>query len=326
MKNANNLILGGILILLGGALLGMVNHWFTFDVSMRQIAKFWPLLIILAGLAVMMDSKRSVMNSTSVLLVALAIPFGIYNCTSSTFSKVEEKWSDGNIEFEANISEDDEPASNDSLNHSNYIIEKSDAIKRAELIIEGGAAQFLLKPAVSGQLFSADTKNGGKNSNYSVREETSGDNQKVTFKMKGKKNIKWNDKDHDRKITFHLNEEPIWKIKMGIGAGDVQYDLSSFKVDEIALETGASNINLKMGSLVDDAEVKIESGVANIEIAIPEAVGCEIKMDGALNAKDFEGFIKVKSGLYQTPGYDSASKKIRIDMDSGMSNFVVKRY
>lgn len=326
MKNANNLILGGILILLGGALLGMVNNWFTFDVSMRQIAKFWPLLIILAGLAVMLDSKRSVMNSTSVLLVALAIPFGIYNCTSNTLSKVEENWNDGDIEFDANISEDGEVSINDSLNHSNYTIEKSAEIKRAELIIEGGAAQFLLQPATGSQLFAADTKNGGRSSNYSLREETNGDNQKVTFKMKGKKNIKWNDKDNDRKITFHLHEEPIWNIKMGIGAGDVQYDLSTFKVEKIALETGASNINLKMGSLVDDAEVKIESGVANIEIKVPEAVGCEIKMDGALNAKDFEGFTKVSSGLYQTPGYDSASKKIRIDMDSGMSNFVVKRY
>ncbi len=333
MKNTNNIFLGVILILLGGLALGLVNDWFDFDISMRQIARFWPVLIILAGVAVMLDSRRSLLNSTSVLLVALAIPFGIYNCTSSTFKKVEDRINREGFDFDVDISDNDAEFSYEDGNDSTtsgsdnqvYKVNKAAGVKSAELKIGGGAAQFLLEEADSEQLFSADTRMSGTNG-FSLREETSGNHQKVTFKMKSQKNIRLKEKGLDRKVTMKLSTEPVWDIDMEIGAGDLKYDLTPYKVSKINLETGASNINLKMGDLMNESTVKIESGVANIHIEVPEGVGCEIKMDGALNAKNFTGFTKIKSGLYRTEGFDNAAKKIYIDTDSGMSNFTVRRY
>jgi len=332
MKNTNNIFLGVILIALGGLALGLVNNWFSFDVSMRQIARFWPVLIILAGVAVMLDSRRSLMNSTSVLLVALAIPFGIYNCTSNTFKKVEDRLNEKGFDFDVDVDDNDNEFTYDegsdsssSANHQTYKVDKIAGVKSAELSIGGGAAQFLLEKADAGQLFAADTRLAGV-SGFALREENSGTHQKVSFKMKGKNNIHLNDKGIDRKVILKLNTEPVWDIDMEIGAGDLKYDLTPYKVRKINLETGASNIDLKLGDLMNESTVKIESGVANIDIEVPEGVGCEIKMDGALNAKNFTGFTKIKSGLYRTEGFDSAAKKIYIDTDSGMSNFTVKRY
>ncbi|MCD8538409.1 MAG: DUF5668 domain-containing protein [Leadbetterella sp.] len=332
MKNSNNIFLGAILIVLGGLALGLVNNWFSFDISMREVARFWPLLIILAGVAVMLDSRRSLMNSTSVLLVALAIPFGIYNCTSNTFKKVEDKINHQGFDFDVDINDDDSDFTYDegkdsssAGSHQTYQVEKTAGVKSAELKIGGGAAQFLLEQAGPDQLFAADTRHAGVNG-FSLREETSGNHQKVTFKMKNQKNIRLNDKGLNRKVLLKLNTEPVWDIDMEIGAGDVKYDLAAYKVEKINLETGASNIDLKLGDLLSESTVKIESGVANINIEVPEGVGCEIKMDGALNAKNFTGFTKIKSGLYRTEGFDSAAKKIYIDTDSGMSNFTVRRY
>ena len=330
MKNSNNIFLGVILILLGGLALGLVNDWFNFDISMRQISRFWPVLIILAGVAVMLDSRRSMLNSTSVLLVALAIPFGIYNCTSSTIKKVEDRISSKGFDFDVDISDEDssfsyEEGGDSASSHQTYKVDKIEGVKTADLTIGGGAAQFLLEPSVPEQLFSADTRLAGV-SGFTLREENSGNHQKVSFQMKSQKNIRLNDKGLDRKVTLRLNTEPIWDIAMEIGAGDVQYDLTPYKVEKIKLETGASNIHLKMGDLIDKSEVKIESGVANINIEVPQGVGCEIKMGGALNARNFTGFTKIKSGLYRTEGFDNAAKKILIDTDSGMSNFTVRRY
>lgn len=327
MKNTNNIFLGAILILLGGLALGLVNNWFSFDISMREIARFWPVLIILAGVAVMLDSRRSMLNSTSVLLVALAIPFGIYNCTSNTFKKVEDRFSEKGFDFDVDISDDDSTFTYEegATTHQTYKVDKNEGVKTAELNIGGGAAQFLLEEASSDQLFAADTRLAGV-SDFTLREETSGSHQKVSFKMKSQKKVRLNDKGLSRKVTLKLNTEPVWNIDMEIGAGDLKYDLTPYKVEKINLETGASNIDLKMGDLVNESTVKIESGVANIHIEVPEGVGCEIKMDGALNAKNFTGFTKINSRLYRTEGFDSAAKKIYIDTDSGMSNFTVRRY
>ena len=333
MKNSNNIFLGAILILLGGLALGVTNDWFDFDISMREIARFWPLLIILAGLAVILDNKRTVLNATTVLLVALAIPFGIYNCTNSTIDRVSDKISQKGFDFDVDINDEDsdfsyeEGTGSDSgkVDHQTFKVDSKADVKTVKLNISGGAAQFLLSEPTSSELFLADTRMADA-STFSLKEEASGAEHRIDFKMKSEKNIKINKGGINRKVTFKINPQPVWDINMEVGAGDVQYDLSQYKIEKIKLETGASNVKLKMGSLLNEARVDIDSGVANINIDVPEGVGCEIKMDGALNAKNFTGFTKIKSGLYRTEGFESASKKIYIDTDSGMSSFTVNRY
>jgi hypothetical protein len=49
-------------------------------------------------------------------------------------------------------------------------------------------------------------------------------------------------------------------------------------------------------------------------------------MDGALNSKEFDGFKKLKSDLYQTANFDSTKKKIYIKIDSGVSSLDINRY
>jgi hypothetical protein len=45
-----------------------------------------------------------------------------------------------------------------------------------------------------------------------------------------------------------------------------------------------------------------------------------------LNAKDFDDFEKVGNGVWQTKGYNTATKKITLNVDSGLSSLKVDRY
>ena len=123
-----------------------------------------------------------------------------------------------------------------------------------------------------------------------------------------------------------MNEKPVWSIDLGIGAGKGDFDFSNYKVKRLDLETGAASIDIKFGDKVDNATVEVKSGVASVKFRVPEGVGCEIRMDGALNSKDFDGFEKVRSGVWQTEGYDKATKKITFDVESGLSSLKVSRY
>lgn len=49
-------------------------------------------------------------------------------------------------------------------------------------------------------------------------------------------------------------------------------------------------------------------------------------MDGALNAKDFNGFAKDKPGHWKTDNFESAKNKIFIEIESGLSAVTVDRY
>jgi hypothetical protein len=49
-------------------------------------------------------------------------------------------------------------------------------------------------------------------------------------------------------------------------------------------------------------------------------------MDGALNAKDFDGFSKSSSGTWKTDNFETATNKIYLEIKSGLSAVSVDRY
>ncbi|MGF1922670.1 MAG: hypothetical protein ACQUHE_00715 [Bacteroidia bacterium] len=111
-----------------------------------------------------------------------------------------------------------------------------------------------------------------------------------------------------------------------IGAGEVDFDLSNYKVRTFNIDGGMASIDVKIGDMLAITDVNMQLGMADITIKIPKGSGCRIKTKTGLSSKDFDGFNKLENGTYETANYQSSSKKIFINLDGGLSDFKVKRY
>jgi len=328
MKNNGNTFWGAILVALGVLMLGVVNDWFQFEVSMREIAKYWPILIIIGGIAVFFTPKRTVFNPTTALLVAFAIPLAIYNASTAAIDNVKAEFNDDfdfDVEMDDNFTFDTD-SMNSSNSSQNFSVAFDPSVQEVNLEIGGGAAEFFLSEASSSDVFSADTKLF-KNK-FNLEDEKKGTTQDISFKMSSKNG---SDNFHIGKgmnndVNLKLSKAPIWNLDLGIGAGELKFDLSDYKVKDIKMETGAADISLKMGNKLKESKVRIESGVAKVKILVPQNAACQIKMDGALNTKDFDGFSKSSSRTWKTENFETASNKIYLEINSGLSAVSVERY
>lgn len=333
MERKSNIFWGAILIVLGFLFLGTNLNWFELNWSFRKIAQFWPIMLILAGVAAFFNHKKSIYNATSALLIAFAIPLGIFTCVDDGVREVKNEISDGiNIDIDDFDDDDDNYSSNSDTtvgdrNKQYFAVEMAPEVKEATLKLGGGAAEFDLEESPN-RLFEATTLLSFK-TGYTLEEETNDGKKIINFSMKDKKGKDFNfgdDNKIDNDVLLKLSTAPVWNIDMGIGAGELDFDFTNYKIKKLDIETGAASIDIKLGDKQDKVDVDIESGVASVKIKVPESVGCEIKMDGALNAKDFDNFEKIKSGLWQTKGFDKATKKIYLNVDSGLSSLKVDRY
>lgn len=132
--------------------------------------------------------------------------------------------------------------------------------------------------------------------------------------------------DGGNDVDFKLNLQPEWTIKMNMGAGEVNFDLSPYKVRTFRFDGGAAALDIKMGSLLPITDVIVKTGVADVKINIPTGSGCRIVTKTGLSSRDFTGFTKLSNGTYETPNYANSTKKIFINLDGGLSNFEVSRY
>jgi len=320
--NSKNLFSGGILILLGILFLGKELDW--FHVNWHEIFRLWPLLLIYLGLVAVLGKSSQTSTVVTIVLLCIAIPTVIVR---SCQNRVEDAFDHNGIKLDLDDDDDDDKDDNDgdtAFKGANQKLSEpmSDVIKSATLDFQGGAAEFDIKET-STQLAEADADlNFG---NISLKKTGDADSPKLDFALKGKTNkINLGDDNHN-KVNLKLNPNVIWDMNFEFGAGKADFDLSAYKVKNLSIKTGLTETDVKVGDRVDNLDVKVESGLTDIEFQVPTTAGCRIEIDGGLNDKDFEGFIQ-KDGHWETPDYDKATKKITIKFEGGLQSLKVRRY
>jgi hypothetical protein len=199
-----------------------------------------------------------------------------------------------------------------------------DAGKRTILNLSGGGTSFELKGATDSLLF-ADVKR--RNGQFMLTKEVSDSINTLTFKMQDKNhNNRWSLGNGGNDVDLRLNVQPLWEIHAKMGAGQIDFDLSNYKVRSFNFDGGAAELDLKLGSLLPITDVAVKTGVADVKINIPESSGCRIKTKTGLSSRDFDGFVKLDDGSYETPNYKGSTHKIFITLDGGLSSFEVSRY
>lgn len=331
--NSKNIIPASILIAIGVLFLADNFDWFTFDWD--HLLRFWPVLLIVLGINLIIGKRSGSATALTVLVLCVAVPAAMVNsCTNNWRWKDHDRSSFGwehndSNENDSNNENENETDAEDSdrSNVSQSFTEPMESgLKRASFALEGGAAKFVIDGETT-SLVDAKTKldfGDGYNLKKVLRDGTA----ELKLDMKDQNgNKEWNIKDDNLQndVTVQLNPNVEWDLDFEIGAGKADFDLSKLNVNKLALKTGVTDTEIKLGDKANDASIKVESGVAQVELQIPQSVGCRIEIDGALNGKDFDGFTKIGDS-YETPGYDKATKKMSIKFEGGLSSLKVKRY
>jgi Domain of unknown function (DUF5668) len=339
MQNSNrNYITAGILILLGVLFLG--KEFNLFDFHWGDIARFWPVLLILIGLNHLFGNKNG-SSATSVILIIclLAIPFGMMRSCRNNWDNDRDgfHWNDRNYhDNDNNDGENNDNAQNDSDNDKKYsksqnFTEDMDAsIKSARLTIEGGVAGIDID-GTTDKLFEADTKSTF--SNFGLSKTVTDGVANVKFTMNDNKNGKENhididsdDFDGKNEAKIKLNPNIEWNMDYKFGVAGADLDLSPFNVKSIGIKTGVSGVDIKLGDKANDLQVDIDAGIAGIKLEVPNGVGVRIKSDSFMSGNNFDGFTKDSSGYYVSPDYNKATKKITVNYKGAFASFDVDRY
>jgi hypothetical protein len=205
---------------------------------------------------------------------------------------------------------------------SNYTEPYQPRIKNCDFYLKGGAGSFAINDSTD-DLLQAETQ--GLKNNYDIGRRDEDDHSSVTMTMK-KSHFVFNDEHQKNKTRISLNTSPVWDMNFDVGAAAIDFDFSPFKTDDIEIKMGAASLKVKIGNKLNTEKLHIKAGVSSVEILVPESSGCEIDCQTALSSKDFDDFTKINSNLYKTDNFDTAKKKVYIEINTGISSIHVSRY
>ena len=309
---AGKIFWGIILVYLG--ILVLLNNFDIIDFSWRIFWKFWPVLLIIWGINILI-SKENTRKGAVLIGLVTCLGLGLL-----TYFGIREKSNRSEYTWEERQNEDygSDYTQDDRIFREDY----SPNIKTGKISISGGAGEFEVKSPTD-NLMEAHVSKG--NINYVLKRTDTDSSVNLNFHAKYEKGIKLPTKGvHDTKIF--LNNNPVWDIDVKVGAADVNLDLSPYKIKNLSFSGGATDVEIKLGSLYEHQNIVVETGVSSVEIKVPKSAGCKIINQSGLSSKKFQDFIEKESGVYETNNYVAADKKIDILLKTGISDLKVKTY
>jgi len=297
---------GVFFVSIGGLLL--LGNYTDLDFSWNSAWKFWPMVLVLIGISILVKNQigKNIVGGLAGIILALTL----YASVSATTNLITH---DFVFDF------DDEDAVYDTTFYSE---DYSDSIKTASLVFDAGAGTFKLL-APSEKL--VDFRVEGNKTNYRLNRNDSGSHSDITFNMKNTK-VRFGKNNFKNSVEMSLNSKPEWELNFDVGAASVDLDLTQYKINKLDIDMGAAAMNIKFGDLAEVTRFKLDAGASDIDILIPDNVGCEIKSDAALSSKNYEDFKRITKDLYRTENFENSTKKIFIDIDCGVSSIDVKKY
>lgn len=317
-KNNGNFTMGIVI-----TTIGVIALFATFGyvkIVWPVIWKLWPILLILVAICLLPINKY--VKGIILMLIILGSCFIYQNKI-----KKGEGWNIGIRSFYEYIDNEEDIIHSNSGDAGNiYVQEFSEpyqkVVNTAKVDIEYAAGVLRLEEQTSDLV---KATNESKTIRQEFRVKYNGDNADIDFETSDDIKIKKRDAASNR---FHiaLNEHPVWEFEIDVGACDLNFDFTPYKVSKIELDGGACDIEMKIGNLQKNTEIDLETGVSDIKIGIPEEAACRIKSESILSNKDFNGFVKMGKGIYETSNYMEASQVVEISLSCAISDVTVYRY
>ena len=297
-----NIFWGAVLILVGG--LFLLKNLDVLDFNWWNFLRLWPFLLVLLGIVILpvKDSLKVILTVVTLFVAASILIFG---------PDRERGW---NFRFDR----DDREMSR--VEEQNIYEEYPGNLDEASISFDAAVGKFKIV-STSGQLFEFNNEGGPGRYMYSVQKLEN--SRHIDISLEKTKVTRFR-RHHIAEIK--LNPEPLWDIKVDVGAADIDLDLREFMVRNLDIDGGASSVEIVMGDKYQDAKVKIDAGVTSIKIRVPGEMACQVITETVLSSKNLEGFNKVADGTYVSENFSDSEKNIIIEVNAAVSSFQVIRY
>ncbi|MBM4397130.1 MAG: hypothetical protein FJ087_15745 [Deltaproteobacteria bacterium] len=126
--------------------------------------------------------------------------------------------------------------------------------------------------------------------------------------------------------TVLLPEVPV-RIDVDAGACDLEARLDRVPLRALAVDAGASDIDVALGAVEGEVPIRVDAGASDVRIEVPGGAGVRVRSEVAVGDTTFEGLDLVPgaSGARETAGYAAATARFDIAVSGGASHVAVVR-
>jgi hypothetical protein len=193
--------------------------------------------------------------------------------------------------------------------------------KQAQVHLKYGAGELRVEgPAETGVLVEGSFGGG-------VRHELNRHGDDVDLELQSPANVwTWPWAPHERRWSLRLAPDLDLQLDVESGASDNWLDLTDLHVSRLQIETGASATKVRLPANVPEMRVDVDAGAASVDLRVPEGVAARIRTEVGLSSVSIDKtrFPPQGAKRYQSPDYETATRRIDIMLEGGVGSMSVR--
>lgn len=264
----------------------------------QMIFTLWPILIIAIGFDILV-ARRSIWASIAGMIVIAAILFGSLWLFGTTFASGTLLSSD---QFEQ------------SLNGAT----------RAQLILEGSAGEMQVRSTDQPQILLTGSIPNGSNDQVQTSYSVSSGNGTYILRDTSVQGFIPFTTTQTNEWRFSITEAIPLELRLGLGAGAMEVDLSRVQLDNLAVNTAVGQTQIVLPEQ-GRYSAQVTSAIGQIVIIVPRGVGVRVNMDTALVDVDVPDEFLNPGDVYQSSNYESAENRVELSVDLAIGNVVISQ-
>jgi hypothetical protein len=213
---------------------------------------------------------------------------------------------------------------NESLVSQNFSTDLPMATKNAQVAINFGAGNITINSnREANKLYTGSFLSPF---NLKTTASQSDDIYKVSF-SENTPNFNFFNSRNRHEFVLNLNESINYELKIDSGASKLNLNLGSLKINKIDLNTGASAGEIKIGKNVERVDVSIGTGASKTAIFIPRDYAISVESDSALVSNNYDKIGLKKDGkIWKSENFSTNTKQVIIKISAGASTINIEQY
>jgi hypothetical protein len=132
-------------------------------------------------------------------------------------------------------------------------------------------------------------------------------------------------------LDLTLDKAVKWTaLDVSAGATRADIDLTDLEVEDLSVQTGASDVVVTLGEKASEAKARISAGAASIKVRVPKSAKVTLHLSGALTSSSVPSDFTRVSGVgfigdTEWTG-DGTGAALDITLSAGAASLVVERY
>ena len=277
-ERSRSIVFPLVLIAIGVALV-LGNAGYLAGIRWADVLRLWPVLLVLAGIDILLRPRSFLI--AAVVEVAIIVATIAYMVSGATLAPV-------NATYEAIVPRASVTDVNVTVNYGGGVFR-----------LAGGGSDLVAVRSTSQDVDRTVDQNG---TSAAVTVSSTADG---FFGFVG----------GERRWEMTMPSDVRTGLTLNLGAGDFDIDLSSIRLVRATINTGASDLTLRLPQPKGDIPMTISGGMSSIQIDVPAGVEYRFEDTGALHSV---------TGLKESSGYSAAMDRVTIRLSAGMSSVTIR--